>query len=87
MAAIVRAAPGIPDFEALELSDVEDGILGRVLNSAMPAPKKETDTERAHRREGALKLLKTDPERFIARIEAGCDPKTDLVQMLMGAEE
>ena len=87
MAAIVRSAPAIPEFPSLELADLDDGILGRVLNLAMPGPKSESDSQKTQRREAALKILKTDPERFIARLEARITPKPDLVQMLMGADE
>ena len=87
MAAIVRSAPGISEFSSVALADLDEGILGRVLNIAMPAPKSESDSQKTQRREAALHLLKTDPERFIARLEAGVAPKSDLVQMLMGADE
>ena len=66
---------------------MEDTVLGRILNSASPGAKGESPAQKVARRETALRLLKTEPEKFIAAIENTCAPREDLVQTLVGVEE
>lgn len=87
MGSLVRAASGLDHFQDLQWADIEGSVLGHVVDAAANTVTGESAAERAARRETALRQLKTEPERFLAALEARVAPIEDVIQSLKGGDE
>lgn len=87
VAAIVRAAQRLDDLDDIQLADIEDTVLHRIVDLAALHSPGETTSEAKERREKALALLKNDPEMFVARIESTASPRKDLIAVVKGVDE
>jgi len=74
-------------FADVQLVDLEDTVLGRLVDAAARGPAGESETQRLARREHALVLLKEEPEVFISRLEAAARPRDDLRTVIAGGDE
>lgn len=80
MAAIVRVAPKVPDFDLLTTEAIADTLLGRVVATAARAlPELGAGAD-----EKALHHLRHRPEVFIALLEDAVKPRDDLRHAIGG---
>lgn len=86
VSAIVRAAQRIDGFEGLELAEIENSALLRIVEMAALLDVCDTEVQRNVRLEEALKLLKNQSELFVARVEAAASVRDDLVATIRGME-
>lgn len=76
--AIVRATGRWPDLPDVQLTDIEDTVLGRIVWAAAgPGRRGESSGELTARRQQALDWLKRRPEHFVSLIESSCAPRDD----------
>jgi hypothetical protein len=87
MSAVVRAAVRNDDFEQLQVSDLDDTFLGRVVDAAADIRKGDTKETVQKRRESALHHLKKQPEKFMAALEAKVTPRDDWKSAIGGVDE
>lgn len=86
--AIVRTVLYSDDLRKSELEEFEGSVLDRVVGAA--AGKGEPGESRSdlqNRREEAWQLMRTQPERFLAMVEARITPRDDLKAALGGGDD
>lgn len=76
-----------PDFQDKSIDELEDSLCGRVVRLVAAAGLKDTATVRRDKEEGALNMLRDDPARFLAHLEAECDTKPSWESAIKGEQE
>jgi hypothetical protein len=87
MSAVVRAAARMDEFDGLQLSDLDNTFLGRIVDAAADLRKGESKETAQQHREAALHCLKHQPERFMAALEAKVAPREDWKTAIGGVDE
>ena len=88
MGAIVRATLSLRMLNDLQLTDLEETVLGRIVWAAAgPGLRGETSAQLTARREQAFGYLKVKPEHFMALIESSCAPRDDWRHTIGGLDE
>jgi hypothetical protein len=89
MSSIARTVNEDDELQKRQLAEIEDdSVLDRVIRSAAgPGEKGEAKTAALARRQEAWDLLRNDPERFIAKVEANAAPRKDLITAIGGGDD
>jgi hypothetical protein len=86
VAAIVTSALRQSDFTTMVIGDLEGSIVGKLIAKMAGQRSGERDVDLQNRQDLYLTMLKEEPERFLAGVEARISPKSDLTRMLAGGD-
>jgi hypothetical protein len=84
--AVVTAAIRQSDFDGMTMGDLEGSIVGRLVTRLAGRRPGEPEGVLEGRRDLYLTLLRDEPERFLAEVEARINPKSDLVLSISGGD-
>lgn len=87
VAAIVRTARQEDDLMEMTLDELDGTVLGRIIHAAAGKGRPgESKDEQKARQLQALQQLRTEPEKFVAHLEAAAAPRADLEAAISGGE-
>lgn len=85
---VVRAVPKVQGVEALQYKDVQDTVLGLVVESvAGKKPRAQSESDREAVLNDRLTMIRTSPEMFMAHAEAIANPRDDLRVAIGGLDK
>lgn len=84
--AIVLQAVRSPELEEKSAEELESSLVGRLIALVAGRVPGERNAQRRQRRDIALSLLRSEPMRFMACLEAEIGSKADLADALKGAQ-
>jgi hypothetical protein len=84
--AVVTVALREQDFDLMTMGDLEGSIVGRLVTRLAGRRPGEPLADLEGRRDLYLTMLRDDPERFLAEVEARVNPKSDLALSFAGGD-